>query len=400
MAIDKVAVIGGGLMGSGIAQVAAMAGQEVSLVEVSEDILGKALERVRSSLDKLSAKGQIQETTDIVLQRIKPDTSISRGLSDADLIVEAVFEDIDLKRRIVREATGSAPGHAILATNTSGLSIGMIAEATDRKEKVVGMHWMNPPQLMKLVEVVRSKYTDDETLEQAVDLCRIYGKEPLVVQRDVWYFLAARAHYGWSLTTSLTYLAGEAGFKEIDAVSRYRMGLPMGPFELSDFTGAVNIRTGSLRSVDRILKSHPEFEPWPLFLAVFRHLVNELWGPMKEKGLTGVAAGKGYYTYHKGEYSKPDIPGELAEKVDPIQLLAPAINMAARCVSEGLGTIHDINKSFRLAYGWPKGIFEYIDMYSIDDIIYVLKARKQEAPEWLKDFYRIDTLLERRFTSR
>jgi len=393
MKVEKVAVIGSGLMGHGIAQVAAMSGQETCLIDVSDEILGKAMKRIEESLNKLFEKGKIKESPDNVLQRLRTSTEIAKGVREADFIIEAVFEDISLKRKIFSEADEYAPRHAILATNTSGLSITVIAEATKRKEKVIGMHWMNPPQLMKLIEVIKSKYTDEETLQTTLELCRRYEKEPVIAQRDVWFFLAARAHAGWGSEASLMYLRKEADFKEIDAMARYKIGLPMGPFELNDFTGAVDIRTSGLKSTEEILKTYPDFEPWPTFLTVYRRLVKDLWGPMKEKGLSGLKTGQGFYSYPGGKYVKPEIPKELAEKVEPIQLLAPAINVAAWCVSNEVGSIEDVNKSFRLAFSWPKGIFEFIDELGLNNIIGVLKEKEGKAPEWLKGFYKVDPLL-------
>lgn len=393
MPIERVAVIGSGLMGHGIAQVAATSGQEVSLIDTSDELLGKAAQRIKESLSKFSEKGKIQESPESILKRIRTTTNLADGVSNADYVIEAVFEDINLKGKVLSQVDISAPKHAILATNTSGLSITAIAEATKRREKVIGMHWMNPAQIMRLVEVIKSNYTDEETLQSTLDLCHRYGKETVIAQKDVWFFLAARAHAGWSIEANLIYLRKEADFKEIDAIARYKIGLPMGEFELMDFTGTVDIRTKGLKSAEEILKTHPEFEPWPTFLAVYRYLANELWRPMVEKGLSGIKTGKGFYQYPEEKYVKPEIPKELAEKIDPIQLLAPAINVAAWCVTNGVGSIDDVNKSFRLAYGWPKGIFEFVDEYGVNNIISVLKVKEEKALEWQKGLYKVDPLL-------
>jgi len=391
--IDKVAVIGSGLMGHGIAQVAAMSGQEVSLIDVSEEPLAKAMQKIEASVKKLSEKGKIQEKPAEVQKRIKTTTNLGDAVKDVDCVIEAVFEDINLKREVWKEVDEHAPKHAILATNTSGLSITFIADATKRKEKVIGMHWMNPPQIMKLIEIIRGKYTDDETLQDTLDLCERYDKETVISQKDVWFFLAARARTGWSVECNLMYMRKEADFKELDAVARYKVGLPMGEFELMDFTGSVDIRPRGLKSTEEILKTYPEFEPWPALLAVFRQQSNELWTPMSEKGLSGLKKGKGFYEYPGGKYVKPDIPQELSEKVDPAQLLAPGFNSAAWCVTNGVGSIDDVNKSFRLAFGWPKGIFEYLDDYDVNDVVNILKEKEKKAPDWIRDFYKVDPLL-------
>jgi len=386
-------VIGSGLMGHGIAQVAAMSGQEVALIDVSDELLEKATQKIGDSLNKLSGKGIIKESPNDVMKRLWTSTNIPDGVRHADCVIEAVSENIDLKKKICSEVDTCAPKDAILATNTSGLSITVIAEAIRRKEKVIGMHWMNPPQIMKLIEIIKSKYTDEETLQSTLDLCKRYDKETVIAQKDVWFFLSARARAGFSIEANLMYLRKEADFKELDAVARYKIGLPMGEFELADFTGAMEIRTNGLKSAEQIVKNYPEFEPWPVFLVAYQHLVKELWGPMTEKGLCGLKTGKGFYDYPGGKYVKPELSKELAEKVDPIQLLAPAINAAAWCVSNGVGSIDEVNKSFKLAYGWPKGLFEFVDECGITNIISVLKAKEEKAPTWLKELYKVDPLL-------
>ncbi len=387
-------MIGSGLMGHGVAQMAAMSGQEVSLIDVSDELLAKAMQKIGDSLNKFIEKGRIKESPQNVLKRLKVTTDLRKGVSDADLVIEAVPEDIDLKREIFAKIDAHAPKHAILASNTTGLSITVMAEATKREEKVIGMHWANPPQLMKATEVIKGKYTGEETFRSTLDLIRRYEREPIVAQKDVWNFLTARARLGWVLENMLTYLRKEADAKECDAVARYKVGLPMGEFELADFLGYVPIRIQGYDSVQKILKNYyPGFEPWPALLSVHKYMVEELWRPMMEKGLSGIKTGKGFYEYPEGKYVKPEIPQELAEKFDPIQLLAPAVNVASWCVTNGVGSIDDVNKSFRLTYGWPKGLFEFVDEYGADNIASVLKAKEKKAPARLRDFYKVDPLI-------
>jgi len=370
-----------------------MSGQEVSLIDISDEALTKAMQKIEFSLGKLSEKGKIKESPGQVQQRIKTATNIGSGVSDADCVIEAVFEDIHLKRRLWSEVDAHAPDHAIMATNTSGLSITFIADATKRKEKVIGMHWMNPPQIMKLIEIIKGDYTDEETLESTLDLCKRYGKETVISQKDVWFFLAARARTGYSIECNLMYMNKEADFKEIDAVARYKIGLPMGDFELMDFTGSVDIRGKGLKSTEEIIKTYPDFEPWPALLSVYRKMSREFWDPLSEKGLSGVKKGRGFYDYPDGKYLKPEIPQELSEKIDPVQLLAPGFNSAAWCVTNGVGSIDDVNKSFRLAFGWPRGIFKYLDDYDVNDVVSILRTKEEKAPDWLRDFYKVDPLL-------
>jgi enoyl-CoA hydratase/3-hydroxyacyl-CoA dehydrogenase len=390
---ENVAVIGSGVIGPGIAQVAAMSGQDVTLIDISDDTLRKATHRIAQSLDRLSAKEKIQEGPDTVLNRIKTTTDLRSGVSRADYVIEAVFEDINLKRKVMCEVEAFAPERAVMATNTSGLSITAIADAVKRKDRVIGMHWMNPPPIMKLVEIVRGKDTSEDILQRTFDLCKLYEKTPVMAHRDVWFFLAARARAGWAVACNVMYLEKEADFKEIDAFARYQLGLPMGEFELTDFTGALEIRCRGLASTEEIIKDYPKFEPWPAFLNAFRGLVDQLWRPMIEKGLKGLKTGRGFYTYPEGKYMKPELPKEMGKRVDPIQLLAPAINVAAWCASNGVGSIDDVNKSFKLAFGWPKGIFEFVDNLGAAAVVDTLKSKQAKAPEWLRDLYKPDPLL-------
>jgi len=394
--INTVAVIGAGTMGHGIAQVAAMFGCKVNLVDVSEDFLKMGMERIKWSLGKFAEKKIISESVDTVLSRIKPTTSLAEGVKDIDYMVEAVPENIDLKMKIFAEADKNAPAHAILATNTSGLSITMISEATKRPDKVVGMHWMNPPQLMRLIEVIKGKHTSSETLQTTIELCKRFGKETVVAKKDVWFFLAARAHTGWGTESTLMWLRGEAKIEEIDAMARYKLNLPMGPFELSDLTGQADIVKEAYTSIDKILAKNPDFEPNPVGLYMFKRLAEQVWIPRSEQGKSGMKTGEGFYKYPgPGKYARPDLPKELAEKVDPIQVLAPAVNSAAWCVTNGVGSIEDTDKSFELAFGWPKGAFKLADEYGIHNIVNVLLEKKAKVPDWQKVFYTPDPLLTR-----
>ena len=394
MSMQKIAVIGGGLMGYGISQVAATAGQEVYLIDLHEEVLTKAMQKIEQSLNKLWSKEKIKEKPETILERIHPTLKISDGVKEVDCVIEAVFEDINLKKKMLAEADAHAPQKAILATNSSGLSVTLIAEGTQRPEKVIGMHWMNPPQIMKLVEIIKSRYTDHETEQSILDLCKLYKKEPVIAQKDVWYFLAARARAGWSVENNLMVLRKDANHRELDAIAKYTLGLPMGEFEIFDFTGAVDIRSKGLASVKQIVKTFPEFEPWPPLLNAYSRLADELWRPMSEQGLSGVKTGKGFYEYPGEKYVKPDISKDLVGKVDPLLLIAPAVNVAAWCVNHGIGTVEDVNKSFRLAFGWPKGIFEFVEDYGIENILETLSEKKAISPDWLDGFYDAAPLLE------
>jgi enoyl-CoA hydratase/3-hydroxyacyl-CoA dehydrogenase len=394
--INVVAVIGAGIMGHGIAQVSALSGCKVRMVDVSEGLLKSGLERIGWSLGKLAEKKVISETVDAVMNRITATTKLADAVKDIDCMIEAVPENIDLKMETFAEADKNAPPDAILATNTSGLSVTMIGEATKRPNKVVGMHWMNPPQMMPLIEVIKGKHTSDETLKTTVDLCQRFGKQPVVARKDIWFFLAARSEMGWDIEANLMWLRGEAKVEEIDAMARYKLKLPMGPFELSDLTGAADIMKGAYTSIDKILTKNPDFEPNPVRLYLFKRLAEQVSIPRSEGGKSGMKTGEGYYKYPgPGKYARPEIPKELAEKVAPVEVLASAANSASQCVTDGVGSLEDTDKCFKLAFGWPKGVFEFADEFGIHNIVNTLREKKARVPDWQKSFYQPDSLLLR-----
>ena len=393
--INKVAVIGTGLMGHGVAQVAATAGQEVKLVDISEAFLNRAVLNIRWSLEKFFEKALITESPEAILKRITSTTDLSKAVKDADLVIEAVPEDIDLKVKVLAEIDTAAPSHTLLTSNTSSLPITVLAQATKRPERLAGMHWMNPPVLMKLVELVKGAGTSEETLQTLIDLCQqCYKKEVVLARKDVWCFLTGRAHMGWSLGTAYLYHTGEASAEEIDAVARYKMGLPMGPFELADFTGANEIRMYGLRSIKKDLEKYNSFEPWEAFFKAFEYITEVVSKPMVEKGLLGIKAGRGFYTYSEpGRYKKVEISRELVDKVNPAKALAIAANTSAWCITHGIGSREDVEKSFKLSYGWPKAIFEFVKEYGPENIIKELWHGLETAPEPMKSICDPDPLL-------
>jgi len=394
--IGKVAVIGAGTMGHGIAQVAATVGQEVSLVDVFEEILSQARDRIRWSLDKLFEKNIIKEAPSNIIERIIFTTNLRDAVKDTDLVIEAAPEDVTVKMKIFSEIDGVAPPKAIFASNTSSLPISALSQATQRQDRFIGMHWMNPPVFMRLIELIKGARTSQETVQRVAELCRLYNKEPIVVERDVWCFLTGRAHMGWNMGTAWLSYSREAAPEEIDAMARYRMGLPMGPFELADFTGAIRLRVDGLASIKKILEKYPNFEPWAGFLKAYERITEKVWKPMVEMGLEGVKAGKGFYTYPEpGKYKKVELSQDLADKISPVKALAAAANTSAWCVSHGVGTLDDVDKGFKLAYGWPKGVFDFVKQYGAAAVVRELEEKRDRVPEEMKEFYSPDPLLRK-----
>jgi 3-hydroxybutyryl-CoA dehydrogenase len=273
-------------MGNGIAHVFAQAGFEVTLIDIREEALKSAMETIGKNMDRQVAKGLMDEAgRNAALGRIHTNTDLSDGVSKADLVVEAATENLELKLGIFKTLDQAAPAGCILASNTSSISITKIASATKRADKVIGMHFMNPVPVMKLVEVIRGYSTSDEVTRTVFDLSTQLGKIPVEVN-DYPGFVANRILMPMINEAIYTLYEGVAGVEEIDTVMKLGMAHPMGPLQLADFIGL-----DTCLSILRVLHDgfgQPKYAPCPL-------LVN-----MVVSGNTGVKSGNGFYTYTKG----------------------------------------------------------------------------------------------------
>jgi 3-hydroxybutyryl-CoA dehydrogenase len=284
--MKNITVIGSGTMGNGIAHVFAQTGYHVSLVDIKEEFLDKALATISKNMDRQVSKGLLSEDQKTeALGRIKKFTELKEGVKDADLIVEAATENMNIKLDIFRQMDEFAPKSAILATNTSSISITKIAAVTQRPEQVIGMHFMNPVPVMKLVEVIRGYATSDEVTEKIMDLSKNLGKVPVEVN-DYPGFVANRILMPMINEAIITLFEGVAGVEEIDTVMKLGMAHPMGPLQLADFIGL-----DVCLSILKVLHDgfgNPKYAPCPL-------LVN-----MVEAGYKGVKTGEGFYQYTPG----------------------------------------------------------------------------------------------------
>ncbi|MEM1598328.1 MAG: 3-hydroxyacyl-CoA dehydrogenase [Pyrobaculum sp.] len=352
----RVFVIGAGTMGHGIAEVAAIAGYEVYLYDVSQEILNKALGRVRWSLEKLREKGRVSNVEEVIA-RIRPTLNFEEAARGSDLAIEAVPEDIRIKKEVFARLDAYMPSHAILATNTSSLPITEIAEATKRPDRVVGLHFFNPPVLMQLVEVVKGAETSEETVAKSVEFVKTIGKSPIVVRKDVPGFVVNRILGAINNVACHLVYRGEYSYVEVDSAVKYKAGLPMGLFELRDFSG---IDVGYM-----VARAIAERDP------MFRQecpLVEELY----KKGWLGVKTGRGFYEY-KSPTDRPNIPREAGERVDVVRILAPGVNMAAWLIRNGIATRDDVDTGVRLGLGYPKGILQFADEWGIDVVVHHLQ---------------------------
>ena len=284
--MKNVSVIGAGTMGNGIAHVFAQNGFKVSIVDVSLTQLDKAITNISKNFDRQIAKGAAtEEQKKNALANISVFSNISEGVKDAELVIEAATENTDLKLNIFEEVDRDAPKHAILASNTSSISITKIANSTGRADKVIGMHFMNPVPVMKLVEVINGYSTGKEVTNTIVELSKQLGKTPCVVN-DYPGFIANRILMPMINEAIYSLYEGVAGVEEIDTVMKLGMAHPMGPLQLADFVGL-----DVCLSILNVLHDgfgNPKYSPCPL-------LVN-----MVTAGKLGCKSGEGFYVYTAG----------------------------------------------------------------------------------------------------
>lgn len=283
---QEISVIGAGTMGNGIAHVFAQAGFSVTIVDVSLSQLDKAIATIQKNFDRQIAKGKLtEEDKATAIKNLKTETNIIEGVKNADLVVEAATENVELKLKIFQQLDQHTPKEAILATNTSSISITKIAAVTNRADKVIGMHFMNPVPVMKLVEIINGYATSKEVTNTIVELSKQLGKVPCTVN-DYPGFIANRILMPMINEAIYSLYEGVAGVESIDTVMKLGMAHPMGPLQLADFIGL-----DVCLSILKVLHDgfgNPKYAPCPL-------LVN-----MVTAGKLGVKSGEGFYTYTPG----------------------------------------------------------------------------------------------------
>ncbi|MDQ4140447.1 MAG: 3-hydroxybutyryl-CoA dehydrogenase [Bacteroidota bacterium] len=284
--MKKIAVIGSGTMGNGIAHVFAQHQFQVNLIDISAEALQKAQQTISKNLDRMVAKEQLTaEQKEQTLQNITLHTQVAAGVQKVDLVVEAATENVELKGQIFRDLDLNCRPDTILATNTSSISITQIASFTKRPDKVIGMHFMNPVPVMKLVEVIKGYNTSDQVMESILKLSQTLGKTPVAVN-DYPGFIANRILMPMINEAIYSLYEGVAGVEEIDTVMKLGMAHPMGPLQLADFIG-LDVCLYILKVLHEGF-GNPKYAPCPL-------LVN-----MVQAGHKGVKSGNGFYTYTPG----------------------------------------------------------------------------------------------------
>jgi enoyl-CoA hydratase/3-hydroxyacyl-CoA dehydrogenase len=360
--IKKVSVIGAGQMGSGIAEVVLLAGYRTSLRDISSDLVERGVTLINESLVKLINKKQISEMqySRITKELLHTTVDLKEALRDSDFIIEAVPEDLNLKKQVFQDLDRLSPRRAIMATNTSTMSITEISLVTERPEKVFGLHFFNPAVLMKLVEVIKGDFTSEKTMRVAYKFCIKINKVPVRVEKDIPGFIVNRVQAPSGALLGAIVDRGIATPEEIDALMR-KLGKPMGPFELLDFTGidvSHNARNYFAKAVS------PDLAPFNLMKAKVK------------AGEYGKKTGRGFYDWSKG---RPEIDmSKATDKVDPKDILAVQINEATKLIEWGAATAQDIDKAIVNGTGNKKGPMEEAKQFSPDDLTARLERLSKE----------------------
>ena len=375
MEIKNITVLGSGIMGHGIAQVSAMAGYNVVLRDIEQPFLDKAMEKIKWSLDKLVSKEKISENErDEIFSRIKPIVDLKDAVHDCDLVIEAVPEIMELKKKVYAELDKVASDQVVFASNTSTLPITEIANTISRPKKFIGIHFFNPPQLMKLVEVIPGQETSDDITNLTINFVKSVNKIPVTCRKDVPGFIVNRLFI--PLVHEACYVMERQKIQqtEIDSAVKFRLGFPMGIFELADFTGldVIHKATVEMHVRDKkVISPHPKIE----------QLFNE-------KKL-GQKSGEGFYKYSDDKYERISLSEELAKKCDPIQIIANILNNAAWLITNNASDIDEIEKAASLGLGLKKPLFETAKEIGMQKIVEELKKLSNKHGA----FYEPDPLL-------
>ena len=375
MEIKNITVLGSGIMGHGIAQVSAMAGYNVVLRDIEQQFLDKAMGKIKWSLDKLVSKEKISEKQrDEIFSRIKPIVDLNDAVHDSDLVIEAVPEIMDLKKKVYAELDKVANDSVIFASNTSTLPITEIADTISRPEKFIGIHFFNPPQLMKLVEVIPGQKTSDDVTNLTINFVKSVNKTPVTCRKDVPGFIVNRLFI--PLVHEACYVMERQKIQqmEIDSAVKFRLGFPMGIFELADFTG-----------LDVIHKATVEMHMRDKKVILPHTSIEQLFNEKK----LGQKSGEGFYKYSDDKYERIQLSEESAQKCDPTQIIANILNNAAWLVTNNASDIDEIEKAASLGLGLKKPLFDTAKEIGIKKIVEELKELSKKHGT----FYEPDPLL-------
>ncbi len=363
--VNTIAVLGAGNMGHGIAEVAALAGYQVNLRDINEELVQKGYDQIEWSLGKLAEKDRIGEgKADEAIDRITPIVDLGEAVSDADVIIEAVPEKMDIKKEVYGEVEANAPDDAVFATNTSSLSITELSEVTERPEQFCGMHFFNPPVRMQLVEVISGAHSSDETLDLIEDLADSMGKTPVRVRKDSPGFIVNRILVPLMNEAAWIVHDDAATVAAVDSTTKYELGLPMGSFELADQVG-IDVGYHVLDYMHEVLGD--AYEPCPLL------------AEKVEEGNLGKKTGKGFYDYENGEGAQ--IPTDETSEAVQERLLAVMANEVAGLVANDVADPDAIDRAVKLGAGFPDGPAKLADEIGLDSLVEALDDLHDETGE-------------------
>lgn len=361
--IKKITVLGSGIMGHGIAQISAMNGYNVVLRDIEERFLESAMNKIRWSLDKLVEKDKInKQESDKIHDRIRPIVELKEALDDTDLLIEAVPEDLELKKKVYSEVDQFAQEKTIYSSNTSTLPISEISQLTSRPDRFIGLHFFNPPQLMKLVEVIPGASTAESIVDLGINFVKSLSKDPILCNKDVPGFIVNRIFIPLVHEAAYCLENDSKSMTQIDSAVKFKMYLPMGIFELADYTGLDVIHRATIEMYSRdkkVVNPHPKIEQ--LF----------------SSGKYGKKSGDGFYSYGDKNYERVPLSEEEAKQYDPIRILSVAINNAAWLISNGVCTREDVELALKLGMGLKKELFEIGKESGIEKIINTLNKLEE-----------------------
>jgi len=356
--VETIAVLGAGNMGHGIAEVAAMAGYAVRLRDINEELVQAGYDNVAWSLDKLAEHDQLTaEAAEAALERVTPVVDLGEAVADADVVIEAVPERMDIKREVYAEVVEHAPEGAVFASNTSSLSITELAAATDRPERFCGMHFFNPPVRMPLVEVIAGEASSEATLALGEGLAESMGKTPVRVRKDSPGFIVNRVLVPLMNEAAWLVYDDEATVAEVDSTAKFDLSLPMGLFELSDQVG-LDVGMDVAVYLHDVLGE--AYEPCPLSEAKI------------EAGDLGRKTGAGFYDYEDGGVDVPpdEGRGDVADR-----LVAVMANEVAKLVAADVADPPAIDEAMQLGAGFPDGPAKMADSRGLEALVAVLEER-------------------------
>ncbi len=361
--INTIAVLGAGNMGHGIAEVAAMAGYDVTMRDINEEFVQNGYDQIEWSLNKLAEKDQLSEAeAEAALDRVTPLVDMEEACGEADVVIEAVPEKMEIKKDVYTELESVAPEEAIFATNTSSLSITELAGVTERPAQFCGMHFFNPPVRMPLVEVISGAETAEETLSVIEELAEDLDKTPVRVHKDSPGFIVNRILVPLMNEACWLVYEDEATIAEVDSTTKYRLGLPMGSFELGDQVGN-DVSYHVLDYMHEVLGE--AYEPCPL---LEQKVENEE---------LGKKTGTGFYDYEDGEGAQ--IPTDEQSDLVEARLVASMANEVAKLIGGDVAPPESIDKATQLGGGFPDGPVTIADEFGLDDALDTLETAAEKT---------------------